>query len=909
MKTYRKVFSNLPLTIIIVTLSSFAAFGANYNGQEMELTQPDGTIIIVRGYGDEFYGRFESLDGYTLVRDHYTGQMVYAELSDDNSDFVPTDVVYDHRKPTDPNHPSFVARMRATERFESKTNGKRKGNGPALSKHLDINKQAIRQKQKQRRQELGMDIEPQPAPGDGQVTFDTSDAIEAAPGADQIVGLTILVDFSDDPGVTFTRSQIDDFCNLVGYSTNGNNGSVRDYFYDVSGGNLEYTNIVTAYVRVPNTKAYYREGGNGDCSDGYGYTRDLVKDAIRGAIDLGYDFSGLTRESTNNRVKCLNIFYAGGTDGCGWANGLWPHRSSISNWTAPDGTIFHDYQMTNIGTSLTISTFCHENGHMMCDWADYYDYGNDGISAKSLGSYCIMSGGNSKNPPPPNPYLRISSGWLEPTVINDMSWGTELTAQEDPFDLSVTPTCYKYAKPGSTKEYFLIENCQKHGRRVNIPDSGLMIWHVDTSSGTSSEYQDMTPEKHYRVSLEQADGQFHLETPGSTGSGANDLFHAGNNVTFGDDTLPESNWWNGSSSDFYISHISGNSLNMTFIVGDMSMPGDINMNGKVDLADFSHLAAEWMSTNCQTPAWCQGTDLDESGQVGPTDLIVMADHWLDNMFTNPRVINLTTSDITTYAATLNGQVTYNGTDDPTVAIYWGAGDGGTSTTPGAWDHQINMGRQGVGTFHTDISGLDPDTTYYFRCRASNSFGVDWANTTTKFTTESFPPIPLIDTESTDWHYRKGTSEPPSNWREISFTEDGTWLIGQTSIGFGDGDDNTVLGDMQNNYTSVYLRHAFEINSADGIPDTLNLRVFVDDGCIVSINGHEVYRLRVSAGNKSYTDTGDWIGDAVWSEYVITNASEFLTAGTNILAIHVLNTSKSSSDVSIDAELSRPSLVN
>lgn len=342
-----------------------------------------------------------------------------------------------------------------------------------------------------------------------------------------------------------------------------------------------------------------------------------------------------------------------------------------------------------------------------------------------------------------------------------------------------------------------------------------------------------------------------------------------------------------------------------------SIPGNLNMNGIVDFADFSQLAEEWMSTNCQSPAWCQGTDLDESGQVGLSDLTVIADHWLDNTFTeqtgSPRVINLTTSNITTYGATINGQVIYNGTDDPTVDIYWGAGDGGTSTTPGIWDHRVNLGTQGVGTFHADICGLDQDTNYYFRCYASNSFGVDWANTTAKFTAEPFPPIPMIKSQSTDWHYRKGTSEPPSGWREIGFTEDGTWLIGQTGIGFGDGDDNTVLDDMQNNYTTVYLRHAFEIDPGEGIPDTLTLRVYVDDGCIVSINGQEVYRIRVLDGDMSYNDTGQWIGNAEWSEYLVKNASEFLTVGTNILAIHALNTSKDSSDMSIDAELSRPPL--
>jgi len=341
------------------------------------------------------------------------------------------------------------------------------------------------------------------------------------------------------------------------------------------------------------------------------------------------------------------------------------------------------------------------------------------------------------------------------------------------------------------------------------------------------------------------------------------------------------------------------------------VPGDLNEDGIVDLGDFSQLAEKWRSTDCESSGWCQGTDLDESGQVGLSDLAVITGHWLDDTFTNqagpPRVINLIASNITTHTATLNGQVVYNGTDDPTVEIYWGASDGGTSTTPGIWDYVVNLGTQGVGTFHADISGLVQDTTYYFRCYASNSFGVDWANTTAKFTTKPFPPVPLIEVQSTDWHYRKGTSEPPSDWREIGFTEDETWLIGQTSIGFGDGDDNTVLDDMQNNYTTVYLRHAFELDSGRVFPDTLILRVYVDDGCIVWINGREVYRIRVSEGDKSYNDTGQWIGNAEWTEYVIKNTSELLTAGTNILAIHVLNTSKKSSDLSIDAELLRPAM--
>jgi len=57
---------------------------------------------------------------------------------------------------------------------------------------------------------------------------------------------------------------------------------------------------------------------------------------------------------------------------------------------------------------------------------------------------------------------------------------------------------------------------------------------------------------------------------------------------------------------------------------------------------------------------------------------------------------------------------------------------------------------------------------------------------------------LLTRESADWRYRKATSEPssPSSaWRELDFVEDGTWLMGRTSIGYGDDDDNTGGGSV------------------------------------------------------------------------------------------------------------------
>ena len=168
-------------------------------------------------------------------------------------------------------------------------------------------------------------------------------------------------------------------------------------------------------------------------------------------------------------------------------------------------------------------------------------------------------------------------------------------------------------------------------------------------------------------------------------------------------------------------------------------------------------------------------------------------------------------------------------------------------------------------------------------------------------------VPVLDAEDTGWRYRKGTSEasdPPGAWRELDFAMDETWLTGQTSVGFGDDDDNTVLEDMLDNYTSVYLRKTFEWPAGEELPSFLKLGVYADDGAIYWINGVEVQRVRVTDGEIPF-DGRARSGEARWTEVFLPNPAGYLRPGTNVLAIHALNVRASSNDFSIDATLFVP----
>src|SRR5262249_43151947 len=61
-----------------------------FSGKEFTFTQPDGTALRVRGWGDQHHAVFETLNGYTVVEDPATGFYQYADVSPDGDDLIPT---------------------------------------------------------------------------------------------------------------------------------------------------------------------------------------------------------------------------------------------------------------------------------------------------------------------------------------------------------------------------------------------------------------------------------------------------------------------------------------------------------------------------------------------------------------------------------------------------------------------------------------------------------------------------------------------------------------------------------------------------------------------------------------------------------------------------------------------------
>ena len=154
---------------------------------------------------------------------------------------------------------------------------------------------------------------------------------------------------------------------------------------------------------------------------------------------------------------------------------------------------------------------------------------------------------------------------------------------------------------------------------------------------------------------------------------------------------------------------------------------------------------------------------------------------------------------------------------------------------------------------------------------------------------------IIDWNS-QWSYFKGTKEPSTPntaWRGTGFNAT-SWAKGNSPFRYGDGSGGTELTDMQNNYTSFYIRKEFTVNNTDDI-DELKLTIDYDDAFVLWINGNEIWK-RNTPDNYAYNQgaiNGHEFGE--WESLTLDKDKNFLVNGTNIIAVQGFNLSKTSTD--------------
>ena len=163
---------------------------------------------------------------------------------------------------------------------------------------------------------------------------------------------------------------------------------------------------------------------------------------------------------------------------------------------------------------------------------------------------------------------------------------------------------------------------------------------------------------------------------------------------------------------------------------------------------------------------------------------------------------------------------------------------------------------------------------------------------------------ILISQGDDWQYLDDGSNLYQAWTQPEYNAD-LWEEGPAELGYGDGDENTVVSygpDSGDKYITTYFRNDFQVTGADSFQNLL-LRLIVDDGAIVYLNGDEIYRFNLPPGMITFdTPAMDTVGgtdESEFLEHMLDTGSLF--EGLNTLAVEIHQANPTSSDISFDFE--------
>jgi M6 family metalloprotease-like protein len=546
------------------------------DGLPINWTQPDGTALNLRVLGDEYYARTITEEGYTVIFDAADNAYYYAETDVARKKLI-TSKRKAHKKPPKGLKKNLKQRMDIVASISNENLEKYDSNRAAKwLQRIDV----ARKRRATAKKSSGSPGSPsEPTVGNiSESSQQVLTATAAALTATSPVHLTILVQFPDDPetgagAVSFpaNQSKISNLFNQIGYSEDSNTGSVRDYFGHQSAGLYAPQHAVTQILTLANPRNYYNWSDyptNTVFRTQPAAARLILQDAVAQLSTANFDFSGL--ETVQNEIISTSLLFAGENSGV-WAQGLWEHQwwlgqNKINVGDEQNPLYINGYQITPMPNAAPyIGTIVHELGHLLFSFPDLYDTNRGNGVSHGLGYHALMSHGGwvngGRSPAPISLPLKDTVGWANIVEV------AHIATHVDGIN-AYGNQGYRIQKPFQPQEYFMVEY---RGRtdpwQEYLPDSGIVVWHVDESV-SHNKNQQMTEAEHYMVSLEQADGLFDLENANGGGD-AGDLFDDVLTPVFDDSTIPNTHWWSGQPSGIFIE--------------GLSMPGGSSMEVRIEV--------------------------------------------------------------------------------------------------------------------------------------------------------------------------------------------------------------------------------------------------------------------------------------------------------------------------------------
>lgn len=172
-----------------------------------------------------------------------------------------------------------------------------------------------------------------------------------------------------------------------------------------------------------------------------------------------------------------------------------------------------------------------------------------------------------------------------------------------------------------------------------------------------------------------------------------------------------------------------------------------NRNFCLVQSNDTKVASWYLQNNFLNEARLLAAQFKETNGSLPTDaeFVSMVTPYLNQSNAPPvrlSLTNLPASLVSSNTATVSGilQQGIYGDNEASVWVFWGTADGGT--VPGSWQNSQFLGINthfNPTTFTAALSGLAPNTNYFYRFYAVNSGGTAWAPGSAQFSTVTLNP--------------------------------------------------------------------------------------------------------------------------------------------------------------------------
>ena len=509
-----------------------AAFAVPAYPDLVKMKQPTGEEVSVYIKGDEKVHWLESPDGYSLLYDK-NKRIVYA-VADKTGDMVPSSIVFQEGS----------LRSSATD---AQLTG--------IPKNLRYSASQI-----------------STLKGIWNLTAQSTEKLAPNAVNRSIRAICTLVQFPDK---SFTKT-IEDFEQLMnqsGYSSEGAMGSVRDFYYENSYGQLDLVVTVVGIYTAPDSVKYY-----GENVDNSTMNIDHMIELAGKAANYAFSQPGIYPSDYDNDndgyIDAFHIIFAGyGEESGAAADAIWSHEAggfppfSFKSKKGYPYVYLDTYSCSpelrgNSGSGISrIGPVCHEIGHIF-GLPDFYDVdGNDsGGNFTGTGKWDLMADGSwdgpndnrGASPAHINMYSKIQLGWVNPVTLNSPQAITDMPNSAE------NPVAYIYNTPVSG-EYFVLENRQKKGFDSYVPGTGLLIYHVSLTAGDISNnlVNNTHPQKMYPVCASST-----VKVPNPTPASYGAINSSGcpfpgllKKTSFTDYTTPSSVTWSGLKTNESITEI------------------------------------------------------------------------------------------------------------------------------------------------------------------------------------------------------------------------------------------------------------------------------------------------------------------------------------------------------------------